>query len=73
MAGVVVGVAAALAVSRVLSPSGWSIGIIIFAGLLLGWTARLGPGVVQVPISALLVFLIGQVTPGYAGERIVTP
>ena len=72
VAGVVVGVAAALAVSRVLAPSAWSIGIIIFAGLLVGWTARLGPqGVVQVPVSALLVFLIGQATPGYAGERIV--
>ena len=72
VAGVVVGVTAALAVSRVLAPSAWSIGIIIFAGLLVGWTARLGPqGVVQVPISALLVFLVGQTTPGYAGERIV--
>jgi uncharacterized membrane protein YccC len=72
IAGVVVGVAAALAVSRVLAPSAWSIGIIIFAGLLVGWTARLGPqGVVQVPVSALLVFLVGQTTPGYAGERIV--
>jgi uncharacterized membrane protein YccC len=72
VAGVVVGVAAALAVSRVLGPSAWSIGIIIFAGLLVGWTARLGPqGVVQVPVSALLVFLVGQTTPGYAGERIV--
>ena len=50
----------------------WSIAIIIFAGLLAGWTARLGPqGVVQVPVSALLVFLVGQITPGYAGERIV--
>jgi uncharacterized membrane protein YgaE (UPF0421/DUF939 family) len=72
VAGVVVGVAAALAVSRVLAPSAWSIAIIIFAGLLVGWTARLGPqGVVQVPVSALLVFLVGQTTPGYAGERIV--
>src|ERR1700722_17264224 len=72
VAGVVVGVAAALAVSRVLAPSAWSIGLIIFAGLLVGWTARLGPqGVVQVPVSALLVFLLGQATPGYAGERIV--
>ena len=62
--GVVVGVAAALAVSRVLAPSAWSIGIIIFAGLLVGWTARLGPqGVVQVPVSALLVFLVGQTAP----------
>jgi uncharacterized membrane protein YgaE (UPF0421/DUF939 family) len=70
--GVVVGVAAALAVSRVLAPSAWSIGIIIFTGLLVGWTARLGPqGVVQIPVSALLVFLVGRTTPGYAGERIV--
>jgi uncharacterized membrane protein YccC len=72
IAGVVVGVAAALAVSQVLAPSAWSIGIIIFAGLLVGWTARLGPqGVVQVPVSALLVFLVGRTTPGYGGERIV--
>jgi hypothetical protein len=71
VAGVVVGVAAALAVSHFLAPSAWSIGIIIFAGLLLGWTARLAPqGAVQVPVSALLVFLIGRATPGYGGERI---
>jgi uncharacterized membrane protein YgaE (UPF0421/DUF939 family) len=70
--GVLVGVAAALAVSRVLAPSAWSIGIIIFAGLLAGWTARLGPqGVVQIPVSALLVFLVGQATPGYADKRII--
>jgi uncharacterized membrane protein YccC len=72
MAGVVIGAAAGLAVGRVLAPSAWSIGIIIFAGLLVGWTVRLGPqGVVQVPVSALLVFLVGQTTPGYAGKRIV--
>ena len=72
VAGVVVGVAAALAVSQFLAPSGWSIGIIIFMSLLLGWAARLGPqGTVQVPVSALLVFLIGRATPGYGGERIV--
>jgi uncharacterized membrane protein YccC len=71
VAGVVVGVAAALAVSHFLAPSAWSIGIIIFAGLLLGWTARLGPqGAVQVPVSALLVFVVGRATPGYGGERI---
>ena len=71
VAGVVVGVAAALAVSHFLAPSAWSIGIIIFAGLLLGWTARMGSqGAVQVPVSALLVFLVGRATPGYGGERI---
>jgi hypothetical protein len=72
VAGVVVGVAAALAVSHFLAPGAWSIGIIVFAGLLLGWAARLGPqGAVQVPVSALLVFLVGRATPGYGGERIV--
>jgi Fusaric acid resistance protein-like len=71
VAGVVVGVAAALTVSHFLALSAWSIGIIVFAGLLLGWAARLGPqGAVQVPVSALLVFLVGRATPGYGGERI---
>jgi uncharacterized membrane protein YccC len=72
VAGVVVGVAAALTVSHFLAPSGWSIALIVFAGLLLGGAAHLGPqGAVQVPVSALLVFLVGRATPGYGGERIV--
>ena len=72
VAGVVADVAAALAVSHFLAPSGWSIGIIVFAGLLAGWAARLGPqGVVQIPVSALLVFLVGRVTPGYGADRII--
>ena len=49
-------------------------GVLLPDDLLVGWTARLGPqGVVQVPVSALLVFLVGQATPGYAGERLVDP
>jgi uncharacterized membrane protein YccC len=70
--GVLLGVAAALAVSHFLAPSGWSIGVIVFAGLLVGWSLRLGPqGVVQVPVSALLVFAVGSAIPGYAGRRVV--
>jgi uncharacterized membrane protein YgaE (UPF0421/DUF939 family) len=70
--GVVLGVAAALVVNHFLTPSGWSIGIIVFAGLLIGWSVRLGPqGSVQVPISALLVFAVGSATPGYAGKRVL--
>ena len=70
--GVVLGVAAALAVSHFLTPSGWSIAIIVFVGLLIGWTVRLGPqGVVQVPVSALLVFAVGTATPGYGFRRVV--
>jgi uncharacterized membrane protein YgaE (UPF0421/DUF939 family) len=70
--GVVLGVAAALAVSHFLTLSGWSIALIIFAGLLLGWSVRLGPqGAVQVPVSAILVFAVGSATPGYGGRRVV--
>jgi uncharacterized membrane protein YccC len=70
--GVVLGVAAALVVSHFLTPSGWSIALIIFVGLLLGWSVRLGPqGVVQVPVSALLVFAVGIATPDYGGRRVV--
>jgi uncharacterized membrane protein YgaE (UPF0421/DUF939 family) len=70
--GVVLGVAAALVVSHFFTPNGWSIAIIIFVGLLLGWSVRLGPqGVVQVPVSALLVFAVGNATPGYGGRRVV--
>ena len=70
--GVVLGVAAALVVSHFLTPSGWSIGIIVFVGLLLGWSIRLGPqGVVQIPISALLVFAVGSATPGYGARRVL--
>jgi uncharacterized membrane protein YgaE (UPF0421/DUF939 family) len=70
--GVVLGVAAALAVSHFFTPSGWSIGIIVFVGLLLGWSIRLGPqGVVQIPISALLVFAVGSATPGYGARRVL--
>jgi uncharacterized membrane protein YgaE (UPF0421/DUF939 family) len=70
--GVVLGVAAALVVSHFLTPSGWSIAIIVFAGLLLGWSLRLGPqGVVQVPVSALLVFAVGSATPDYGARRVL--
>jgi uncharacterized membrane protein YccC len=70
--GVVLGVAAALVVSHFFTPSGWSIAIIIFSGLLLGWCVRLGPqGVVQVPVSALLVFAVGSATTDYGGRRVV--
>jgi len=70
--GVVVGVTAALTVSHFLPPSAWSIGLIIFAGLLLGWAAHMGPqAALQIPVSALLVFLVGRTAPGYGGERVV--
>lgn len=70
--GVVLGVVVALGLSYLIAPSVWSIGIIIFLGLLVGWAARLGPqGVVQVPVSALLAFVVSRLTPGYGGQRVI--
>jgi hypothetical protein len=69
--GVALGVAASLGVSRIFAPSVWSITLIIFLGLILGWSVGLGPrGVSQVPVSAFLVFLVGRATPGYGLDRI---
>jgi uncharacterized membrane protein YccC len=70
--GVTVGVIAALVVSHFVGLSGWSIAGFAFVGMLLGWILRLGPqGVVQIPVSALLVLVVGSTTPGYAWARIV--
>lgn len=72
VAGVVLGVAIAVAVEHFVAPNAWSIGIVILVGLLVAWTTPLGPqGAVQVPVSALLVLLVGRATPGYGGQRIV--
>lgn len=74
VAGVVVGVTAALAVSRVLALSAWSIGIIIFAGLLLGWAARLGPqGVVQIPKARCWCSWSGAPFPVTGASALPTP
>lgn len=70
--GVILGVAAALVASHFLSPGGWSIGLIVFGGLLLGRLLDLGSqGVSQICISALLVFLVGHVATDYGSDRII--
>jgi uncharacterized membrane protein YgaE (UPF0421/DUF939 family) len=69
--GVVVGVMAALAVAHFVTVDAWTIGIVAFVGLLIGWLLRLGPqGVVQVPVSALLVLVVGTAIPGYGVSRL---
>jgi len=70
--GVVVGVMVALLVSHFIGLDGVIIGAVAFVGMLLGWLLRLGPtGVVQIPVSVLLVMVVGSATPGYAWARIV--
>jgi uncharacterized membrane protein YgaE (UPF0421/DUF939 family) len=69
--GVLVGVVAALALARFVPIDAWIVGVVAFVGLLVGLALRLGPqGALQVPISALLVLLVGSITPGYGGARL---
>lgn len=70
--GVMIGVAVALAVSRVVPLNGWAVAGVVFVGLVVGRVLRLGPsGMVQVPVSALLVLFVGSVSKGYPGQRII--
>jgi uncharacterized membrane protein YccC len=71
VAGVVVGVMAALAVAHFITLNALTIGVVTFVGLLIGWVLRLGPqGVVQVPVSAFLVLVVGTAIPGYGVARL---
>ena len=70
--GVVVGVLVAYGFARLAGINAWSIALIIFVALLAGRALRLGAqGSIQVPVSALLVLVLGATTSGYAVDRVV--
>lgn len=70
--GVVVGVLVAYGFARVAGINAWSIALVIFVSLLAGRALRLGQqGSIQVPVSALLVLVLGATTGGYAVDRVV--
>ncbi|HTW08118.1 MAG TPA: aromatic acid exporter family protein [Acidimicrobiales bacterium] len=72
IAGVVVGVLVAYGFARLAGINAWSVALVIFFGLLIGRAMRLGQqGSVQVPVSALLVLVLGATTSGYALDRVV--
>lgn len=68
VAGVTVGVGAAVAVVGVLGVHTWSVGVVILCALVVGHLLRLGKQVNQVAISALLVLALGT---GYGSVRII--
>jgi len=71
-AGVIGGVTLAYLLGRLLGVHVWTVGLLVLAGLLMGWLLRLGPqGAIQIPISALLVVAVGAGAPGYIEERVV--
>ena len=70
--GVVVGVLVAYGFARLAGINAWSIALVIFVSLLAGRALRLGQqGSIQVPVSALLVLVLGATTGGYALDRVL--
>src|SRR3954467_5350348 len=56
---VVAGVAVAIGVSTVVGFTWWSLGAVVAGSILLGQALRLGPHLMEVPISAMLVLAAG--------------
>jgi uncharacterized membrane protein YccC len=70
--GVVVGVLVAFGFARLAGIHAWSIALVVFVSILAGQALHLGQqGSVQVPVSALLVLVLGAATGGYAVDRVV--
>jgi uncharacterized membrane protein YgaE (UPF0421/DUF939 family) len=67
---VVVGVLLAVLLADLLGLQWWSIGLVVFASLVVGQVLRLGEHRIEVPISALLVFAVGG-QPGAAWTRVL--
>lgn len=65
------GVLTAVVLADWLGFSWWSLGLAIFAGLVIGYLARLGDQALEVPISAMLIFSIGTGNEGAAWDRII--
>jgi hypothetical protein len=67
---VVVGVLLAVLLADLLGLQWWSIGLVIFASLVVGQVLKLGAQRIEVPISALLVLVVGG-QAGAAGTRVL--
>lgn len=59
VASVLAGVLVAVGVAAVVGLSWWSLGAVVAVSLLLGRLLRLGPQLLEVPISAMLVLAVG--------------
>jgi uncharacterized membrane protein YgaE (UPF0421/DUF939 family) len=70
--GVIVGVLVAYLLARLLGIHVWSVALVVFVSWVAGQVLRLGQqGAVQVPVSALLVLVLGASTSEYALDRVV--
>jgi uncharacterized membrane protein YgaE (UPF0421/DUF939 family) len=70
--GVIVGVLVAFGLARLMGVHIWSVALVVFLSWIAGQLLRLGTqGAVQVPVTALLVLVLGTTTSGYAWDRVV--
>jgi uncharacterized membrane protein YccC len=70
--GVIVGVLVAFGFARLVGVHIWSVALVVFLSWIAGQILRLGmQGAVQVPVTALLVLVLGTTTSGYAWDRVV--
>jgi hypothetical protein len=70
ISSVMAGVGVAIAVSSVVGFTWWSLGAIVAVSILLGQLLRLGPHLMEVPISAMLILAAGG-AGGQATDRVV--
>jgi hypothetical protein len=69
---VLAGVALALGFSVSIGMTWWGLGLLVAASLIVGMLLRLGPNLLEVPISAMLVLGVGAAKTGPAAfERII--
>ncbi|WP_448616451.1 FUSC family protein [Modestobacter sp. URMC 112] len=69
---VVAGVALAVVFAAVVGLTWWSLGALVAAAILVGQLLRLGPHLVEVPISAMLVLGVGAVSAeSFGGDRVL--
>jgi Aromatic acid exporter family member 1 len=72
VASVVAGVALAVGVVAVVGLTWWSLGALVAASIVVGQLLRLGPHLVEVPISAMLVLGVGSAgVESVGGGRVV--
>jgi len=70
--GVIVGVLVAFGFARLVGVHIWSVALVVFLSWIAGQLLRLGTqGAVQVPVTALLVLVLGTTTNEYAWDRVV--
>jgi hypothetical protein len=63
---VLAGVLVAVGVASVVGLSWWSLGVVVALSLIVGRLLRLGPQLLEMPISAMLVLAVGDAGAGHA-------